>query len=238
MERMTLLSLAAPLPSGAVDSVHSHMAVKRASEVIDMAEHTGEHPRMGATDVVPFVPVAGVTMDDCAEIARRVGQRIGSELGIPIYLYENAASSEDRRNLARVRSGEYEGLREKLADPHWAPDFGPTEFNASAGATAVGAREFLIAYNINLNSTDRRYANEIAYVLRERGRWKRVGNTDPFYYKGEVVDFPEDGSYPCGPCEFVGGSFEELEAHYREVHGGDLRRTPRATSSPTVFSKK
>jgi glutamate formiminotransferase/formiminotetrahydrofolate cyclodeaminase len=162
-------------------------------------------------------------MEDCVEMARRVGERIGAELEIPVYLYENAASRPERRNLARVRSGEYEGLREKLADPEWAPDFGPSSFNPRTGATAVGAREFLIAYNINLNSTDRRYANELAYVLRERGRWKRVGNTEPFYYKGEVVDFAEDGTFPCGPCDFLGSSFEELEEHYREVHGGDLR---------------
>jgi glutamate formiminotransferase/formiminotetrahydrofolate cyclodeaminase len=109
-----------------------------------------------------------------------------------------------------------------LSDPDWAPDFGPSELNQTAGATAVGAREFLIAYNINLNTTDRRYATEIAYELRERGRWKRAGNIDPFYYKGEVVCFPEDGTYPCGNCDLTGGSFEELAEHYREAHGGDL----------------
>ncbi|MFH1763128.1 MAG: glutamate formimidoyltransferase [Gemmatimonadota bacterium] len=209
-------------PPAAVEEA-AFQTVRRAAQVIDMAGHQGEHPRMGATDVVPFVPVAGVTMEECAEMARRVGARIGDELGIPVYLYENAASRPERRNLAKVRSGEYEGLKEKLSDPEWAPDFGPAVFNPRAGATAVGAREFLVAYNINLNSTDRRYANEIAYVLRERGRWKRTGNTTPFYYKGDVVDFPGDGSYPCGPCDFVGGSFQELEKHYRDEHGGDLR---------------
>jgi len=197
--------------------------VKRAAQVIDMSAHEGAHPRMGATDVVPFVPVAGVTMEDCAEMARRVGARIGEELSIPVYLYENAASTPERQNLAKVRSGEYEGLKDKLADPGWVPDFGPAAFNSRAGATAVGAREFLVAYNINLNSTDRRYANEIAYMLRERGRWKRTGNTAPFYYKGDVVDFPEDGTYPCGPCDYVGDTFEALEEHYRREHGGDLR---------------
>ncbi len=196
--------------------------VKRASELIDMREHKGEHPRMGSTDVVPFVPVSGITMEECADIARAVGKSIGDELGIPVYLYEHAASKPEHRNLAYVRSGEYEALAEKMKDPEWAPDFGPAEFNAAAGATAVGAREFLIAYNINLNSTDRRYANEIAYMLRERGRWKRVGNTEPFYYKGEVVRFPEDGTYPCGPCDFVGSTFEELKEHHREAHGGNL----------------
>ncbi len=197
-------------------------AVKRASELIDMREHHGAHPRFGATDVVPFVPVSGVTMEECAEMAREVGRRIGEELGIPVFLYEHAASRPDRRNLSVVRGGEYEGLEAKLADPEWTPDFGPCELNPTAGATAVGAREFLIAYNINLNTTDRRYATEIAYELRERGRWKRTGNTDPFYYKGEVVRFPEDGTYPCGNCDFTGGSFAELAEHHAEAHGGDL----------------
>jgi len=198
-------------------------AVAKAAQVIDMRHHKGEHPRMGATDVLPFVPVADITMEECAEMARRVGKRIGDELGISVFLYEHAASRPERRNLARIRSGEYEGMAEKLKDPEWKPDFGPDALNAKAGAMAVGAREFLIAYNINLNSTDRRYANELAYVLRERGRWKRTGNTEPFYYKGKVVRFAGDGTYPCGPCDFVASSFEELETHYRDVHGGDLR---------------
>ncbi|HSW29384.1 MAG TPA: glutamate formimidoyltransferase [Longimicrobiales bacterium] len=198
-------------------------AVAKATQVIDMRRHKGEHPRMGATDVLPFVPVADVTMEECADIARRVGRRIGDELGISVFLYENAASRPERRDLARIRSGEYEGMAEKLRDPEWKPDFGPDALNEKAGAMAVGAREFLIAYNINLNTKDRRYANELAYVLRERGRWKRAGNTEPFYYKGKLVRFPGDGTYPCGPCDFVGRSFEELEKHYREYHGGDLR---------------
>jgi len=198
-------------------------AVKRASELIDMRQHKGAHPRFGATDVCPFVPVSGVTMEDCAEIARQVGKRIGDELGIPVYLYEHAASRPERHNLAKVRAGEYEALPERLEDPEWKPDFGPAEFNATAGATAVGAREFLIAYNINLNTSDRRYATEIAYELRERGRWKRSGNTEPFYYKGEVVRFPEDGTYPCGVCDVVGQSFDELAEHDEGAHGGGLR---------------
>ena len=200
------------------------LAAQRAAELIDMRQHSGAHPRFGATDVLPFVPVSGVSMEDCAEIARQVGERIGTELGISVYLYENAASRPERRNLSRVRAGEYEGLEEKLADPAWAPDFGPSELNTGAGATAVGAREFLVAYNIDLNTTDRRYANEIAYAIRERGRWKRTGNIEPFYYKGTVLTFPDDGTYPCGPCDFVGASFEQLEAHYRDEHGGDLRQ--------------
>ena len=196
-------------------------AVQKAADLIDMSKHHGEHARFGATDVCPFVPVAGATMEDCAEAAREVGKRIGEELGIPVYLYENAASTPERRNLAKVRSGEYEGLEKKLSKPEWKPDFGPAEFNAKSGATAVGAREFLIAYNINLNTTDRRYANEIAYEIRERGRWKRTGNITPFYYKGDQVFF-EEGVYPDGNSDFVAGSFEELADHYRETRGGDL----------------
>ncbi|MDZ7265838.1 MAG: glutamate formimidoyltransferase [candidate division KSB1 bacterium] len=196
-------------------------AVKAAAELIDMTQHHGEHPRMGATDVLPFVPVANVTMEECVEMARQVGRRIGGELGIPVYLYEHAATRPERRNLASIRAGEYEGLPQKLADPNWQPDFGPAQFNARSGATAVGAREFLIAYNINLNTTDRRYATDIAYELRERGRCKRTGNTSPFYYKGEQVYFTA-GQFPCGNCDFVAASFEELAEHYRQKYGGDL----------------
>jgi glutamate formiminotransferase/formiminotetrahydrofolate cyclodeaminase len=196
-------------------------AVQKAAELIDMSGHQGEHARFGATDVCPFVPVAGATMEECAELARVVGRRIGEELGIPVYLYEHAASSPGRQNLADVRAGEYEGLPAKLADPEWKPDFGPTEFNQKSGACAVGAREFLIAYNINLNTTDRRYANELAYELRERGRWKRTGNTEPFYYKGDVVYF-EESRYPDGNSDFEAASFEELAAFYREQYGADL----------------
>lgn len=196
-------------------------AVKQAAELIDMSKHQGEHARMGATDVVPFVPVSGATMEDCAEMAREVGKRIGEGLNIPVYLYEHAAARPERQNLAAVRAGEYEGLAQKLADPEWKPDFGPAKFNPKSGATAVGAREFLIAYNINLNTMDRRYATDIAYELRERGRWKRVGNITPFYYKGQVVYFEKD-RFPCGVCDHIGKTFSELAEHYQETHGGNL----------------
>jgi len=202
-------------------------AVKKAAELIDMSKHKGEHSRFGATDVCPFVPVSNSSMDECAEIARQVGQRIGEKLGIPVYLYEHAASKPERQNLAKVRAGEYEGLKKKLADPDWKPDFGPAMFNPGAGATAVGAREFLIAYNINLNTTDRRYANELAYEIRERGRWKRNGNVEPFYYKGELVNF-EEGKYPDGNSDFVAGSFEELAEHYKKEYGADLYKRYRS----------
>ncbi len=137
---------------------------------IDMSTHHGAHPRMGAVDVVPFVPVSGVSMAECAELARRLGERAGRELGLPVYLYEQAASTPARRNLADVRAGEYEGLARRLADPAWAPDFGPASFVPRAGATAIGARAFLVAYNVNINSTDSRLAARIAADIREKGR--------------------------------------------------------------------
>ncbi|MCX6544076.1 MAG: glutamate formimidoyltransferase [Acidobacteria bacterium] len=148
-------------------------AARRATELIDMTSHRGAHPRMGALDVCPFVPVAGITMEECAELARTLGRRIGTELGIPVYFYEHAASREERRSLADIRGGEYEGLARKLEDANWAPDAGPCVFNARSGATVVGAREFLLAYNVNLNTLDRRLANEIALNIREGGRAKR-----------------------------------------------------------------
>jgi glutamate formiminotransferase/formiminotetrahydrofolate cyclodeaminase len=148
-------------------------AIKRASEVIDMRKHKGAHARMGATDVCPFVPVAGVTMEDCVKIAQEVAERVAKELSIPCYLYEEAASKPERRNLAVVRKGQYEGLAEKLKDPEWKPDYGEPVFNEKAGATIVGAREFLIAYNVNLNTRDKKLAHEIALNIREKGRAKR-----------------------------------------------------------------
>ncbi len=154
-------------------------AVKKAQQLIDMRKHKGDHPRSGATDVCPLVPISGVTMEEVAEYARRLGRRIGDELGIPVYLYENAAVEEKRRNLANCREGEYEGLKDKISSTEWKPDFGPAEFSeavARSGATAVGARDFLIAVNFNLNTTSTRRANAIAFDVREKGRPKREGN--------------------------------------------------------------
>jgi glutamate formiminotransferase/formiminotetrahydrofolate cyclodeaminase len=159
------------------------LSVKKASELIDMSKHHGEHPRMGATDVCPFVPVSGITMDETVEYARKVGERIGNELGIPVYCYESAAYMPERKNLASCRSGEYEGLKKKLADPAWKPDFGPARFNERSGATAVGARDFLVAYNVNLNTTSTRRANAIAFDVREKGR-------DIIGKEGEKINMP------------------------------------------------
>ena len=148
-------------------------AIEKAAEVLDMLTHKGAHSRIGATDVCPFVPVSGVTMEDCVRLAHELGGRVAGELGVPIYLYEEAAQKPDRRNLANIRAGEYEGLPKKLKDPNWAPDYGDPVFNPKSGATVIGAREFLIAYNINLNTRDRRLAHEIALNLRESGRVKK-----------------------------------------------------------------
>jgi glutamate formiminotransferase/formiminotetrahydrofolate cyclodeaminase len=208
-------------PDAVVDA--AFQAVKTAAQVIDMATHHGAHPRMGATDVCPFVPVEGVTLDDCAALARRLGERVGRELAIPVYLYEHAASRPERRNLAVVRKGEYEGLEEKLKDPNWAPDFGTATFNPKAGALITGAREFLIAYNITLNSRDKSHASDIALELREKGRVARRGQKNAFYNSGDVI-FYQDGRFPCGNCDFDGTTFEETVAHCRDVHGYDLVR--------------
>lgn len=154
--------------------------VAKAQELIDMRRHTGEHPRIGATDVLPLVPVSGVTMEEAAGLARGLAERVGNELGIPVYCYENAAYEEKRCNLASCRAGEYEGLEKKLADPSWRPDYGPSEYNESvarSGASVIGARDFLLAVNFNLNTTSTRRANAIAFDVREKGRPKREGGS-------------------------------------------------------------
>jgi len=154
------------------------LLIKKAQELIDMSKHSGEHPRMGATDVCPLVPIANISMEECVKWAHKLGERVGKELGIPIYHYEAAAKEEKRKNLANCRQGEYEGLSKKLVDSKWKPDFGPAEFNTSverSGATAISARDFLVAYNINLNTTSTRRANAVAFDIREAGRIKREG---------------------------------------------------------------
>ncbi|HOV16793.1 MAG TPA: glutamate formimidoyltransferase [Candidatus Cloacimonadota bacterium] len=146
------------------------LAIKKAAELIDMSKHHGAHPRMGATDVCPFIPISEMSMDECVQWAKVLGERVGRELNIPVYLYEYAATKPEWQNLANIRQGEYEALPEKAKDPYWKPDFGPHEFNPKSGATAIGAREFLIAYNINLNTRDKKKAHELALMIRESGR--------------------------------------------------------------------
>ncbi len=163
----TVVTFAGP-PEAVLEA--AFRAIRKAAERIDMSRHRGEHPRMGATDVCPFVPMQGATMADCVELAVALGRRIGDELGIPVYLYGEAARRPERRRLPDIRQGEYEALPDKLTDPAFAPDFGPARFNAKSGATVIGAREFLIAWNVNLNTRDRRVANRIAAELRETGK--------------------------------------------------------------------
>jgi glutamate formiminotransferase/formiminotetrahydrofolate cyclodeaminase len=157
---------------------------RKAAALIDMSRHKGEHPRIGALDVCPIVPISGITMAECVEVARALGRRLADELQIPIYFYEHAATRDERRSLAHIRAGEYEGLPHRLADPAWAPDCGPATFNPRLGATVVGAREFLIAYNVNLNTRDRRLAHQIALNVREAGRLTRDE-------QGNVVTHPD-----------------------------------------------
>jgi glutamate formiminotransferase/formiminotetrahydrofolate cyclodeaminase len=145
-------------------------AIKKASELIDMRKHRGEHPRMGATDVCPLIPIANISMEETAAYARKLGERVGKELGIPVYLYEEAQPNPARKNLSVIRAGEYEGFSKKIKDPLWKPDFGPDEFPGKTGATVIGARDFLVAYNVNLNTTSVRRANSVAFDIREAGR--------------------------------------------------------------------
>ena len=197
-------------------------AIKKASELIDMTTHKGSHPRMGATDVCPFVPVSGVTTEECIELSKEVAKRVGDELQIPVYLYEKSAQKPERENLAIIRAGEYEALPEKLKKPEWKPDFGPAKFNPTAGATVIGVREFLIAYNISLNTREKLHAIDIAYELREKGRSARRPITKPFYYKGTKILKYKEGEYPCGECEFVGKTMQETIQHCKDEHNYDL----------------
>ena len=184
----TVVTFIAP-PEAAVQAAFAGTAA--ASEMIDMRVHAGGHPRIGATDVVPFVPLQGVTMADCVALAQGYGRRVGDELGIPVYLYEAAAARPERRNLASIRKGEYEGLEAKLRDPAWAPDFGPAVFNPRSGATVAGARVFLIAYNVNLDTADVAIANEIALRIRESGRVKKDQAGNPVLdAQGKKVTIP------------------------------------------------
>ncbi len=158
-------------------------AISMAASLIDMATHTGEHPRMGATDVCPLIPISGITMEETAAYAHQLAKRVGAELGIPVYMYESAATRPERKNLATVRAGEYEGFAKKMEQPDWKPDYGPTVFNEKSGASVIGARDFLVAYNVNLNTRSERRANSVAFDIREKGRVKRKGNP----VTGEII---------------------------------------------------
>jgi glutamate formiminotransferase/formiminotetrahydrofolate cyclodeaminase len=152
------------------------LAIKKAGELIDMSKHKGEHPRMGATDVCPLIPIANISMEETAKYAQQLGERVGKELNLPIYSYEAAQPNKNRSNLSVIRGGEYEGFFKKIKLAEWKPDFGPQEFDAKRGATVIGARDFLVAFNVNLNTTSTRRANSIAFDVREAGRVMREGN--------------------------------------------------------------
>src|SRR2546430_10560743 len=178
-------------PEAAVEA--AFRGIQKASELIDIRKHKGAHPRMGATDVCPFIPVSNVSWEEAIECASRLGKRVGEELKIPVYLYEKAAKDESRSNLAVIRAGEYEGFAEKIKQPEWKPDFGPANIE-KAGATAIGAREFLVAYNVNLNTKSVRRANSVAFDVREQGRFKTEDGTPSgkrvFDAKGKPVRIP------------------------------------------------
>src|SRR5437762_6661438 len=178
-------------PEAAVEA--AFRGIQKAAEVIDMRKHKGAHPRMGATDVCPFIPVSNVTWEEAIECAQKLGKRVGEELGIPVYLYEKAAKDKSRSNLAVIRAGEYEGFAEKIKQPEWKPDFGPANIE-KAGATAIGAREFLVAYNVNLNTKSVRRANSVAFDVREQGRFKTEDGTPSgkkvLDQKGEPIRVP------------------------------------------------
>jgi len=165
-------------------------AIKKAGELIDMSKHTGEHPRMGATDVCPLIPIANISMEETAAFAKKLAERVGNELTLPVYLYEAAQPDRSRSNLSVIRAGEYEGFFKKISQPEWKPDFGPAVFDAKRGATVIGARDFLVAYNINLNTTSTRRANAIAFDVREAGRVKMENGKKVLDQDGKPVSTP------------------------------------------------
>lgn len=204
-------------------------AIRKAGEVIDMRGHHGEHPRIGATDVCPLIPIANVTMEECAEYARKLAERVGSEAGIPVYCYEAAAFTPQRRNLAVCRAGEYEGIQKKLSDPEWKPDFGPSEYSESVartGISVIGARDFLVAINYNLNTTSTRRANAIAFDVREKGRKMREGGK----LTGKVL-VDENGNEMWQPgtlkgCKAIGWFIKEYGIAQVSMNVTDINTTP------------
>lgn len=196
-------------PAAVIDA--AFLAIKKAGELIDMSKHKGEHPRMGATDVCPLIPISGISMEETAAWAQKLAKRVGEELKIPVYLYEEAQKDKKRSNLSVIRNGEYEGFFKKIKLPEWKPDFGPAEMDEKRGATVIGARDFLVAYNINLNTTSTRRANSIAFDVREAGRVMREGNP----ITGKIVTNPD------GSPRSIPGSLKSVKAigWYIEEYG-------------------
>ena len=202
--------------------------IKKTSQLIDMEKHSGEHPRMGATDVCPLIPVSNITMEETIVYSRKLAEKVGKELNIPVYLYENSSNINYRKNLADIRQGEYEGLKNKMENPKWHPDFGPQTFDLvkKSGATAIGARDFLIAYNINLNTTSTRRANAIAFDIRQKGRMARKGGS----LTGEILkDKKGNPIWKPGSLKYVkaiGWFIEEYGITQISMNLTNIKKTP------------
>lgn len=213
------------------------LGIKKASELIDMRKHKGEHPRMGATDVCPFIPVSNITMEETVVYAKQLAEKVGEELAIPVYLYEEAQSNKKRSNLSVIRGGEYEGFFDKIKKPEWKPDFGPAVYSATSGATVIGARDFLIAYNINLNTRSTRIANRIAFDVREAGRVKRKGNpiTGPVETdeNGEAIRIPGTLKH----VKAIGWYIEEYKVAQISMNLTNFRETPVHVAFDEVCNK-
>lgn len=197
-------------------------AIKKAGELIDMSKHKGEHPRMGATDVCPLIPIANITMEETAKYAQQLAKRVGEELNIPVYLYEDAQPNKERSNLSVIRAGEYEGFFKKIKQPEWKPDFGPQEFDAKRGGTVIGARDFLVAYNVNLNTTSTRRANAIAFDVREAGRVKKENGKPVKDANGNTVTIPGSLKY----VKAIGWYIEEYGIAQISINLTNINKTP------------
>jgi glutamate formiminotransferase/formiminotetrahydrofolate cyclodeaminase len=216
----TVVTFVGP-PDAVIDA--AYQAIKKAAELIDMSKHSGEHPRMGATDVCPLVPISGITMAETAAYAHELGKRVGETLSIPVYMYESAATKPERQNLAIVRAGEYEGLAAKLKDPKWYPDYGTNSFNEKAGATVIGARDFLVAYNVNLNTTSVRRANSVAFDVRENGRIKTdAKGKNMLDSSGEPIRIPG----ACKSVKAIGWYIEEYGIAQISMNLTNINDTP------------
>lgn len=201
-------------------------AIRTAATLIDMRTHQGEHPRMGATDVCPLIPISGITMEEVVPFARQLAERVGKELSIPVYLYEAAASRPERKNLATIRAGEYEGFAKKMQDTNWSPDFGPGTFNEKAGATVIGARDFLIAYNVNLNTRSERKANSVAFDIREKGRIKRIGHPVTGEIMKDANGEPVREEGMCKGVKAIGWYIAEYKVAQVSMNITDTKLTP------------
>jgi glutamate formiminotransferase / formiminotetrahydrofolate cyclodeaminase len=224
-------------PGQVVEAAFS--AIKKAAELIDMTTHKGEHPRIGATDVCPLIPIANISMEETVQYARRLAQRVGDELGIPVYLYEHAQPDKTRHNLSVIRTGQYEGFFEKIKLPGWRPDFGPDVFHAKHGATVIGARDFLIAYNVNLNTTSAAEASAIAADVRETGR-KIIENGNPVIIPGRLKSVKAMGWYikeygfAQVSMNLTNINTTPLHRAFEEVRAGAAKRGTEVTGSELV----